>query len=186
MIFDSVELGKLNIEILDGDRGINYPHKEELYSYGECLFLSADNVTSEGFDFNTTVYISSNKDKVLHNGKLRRNDIVITTRGTLGNVALYDDSIEHENIRINSGMLIIRCHSGIDYRYMYYVLRSSYFQKQIASIKSGSAQPQLPKSHFLKMKVLLPSLVIQQRIADTLTLLDKKIRLNNAINQNLV
>ena len=38
-------------------------------------------------------------------GHLSPYDIVLTSRGTLGNVALYDKHIKYENVRINSCLL---------------------------------------------------------------------------------
>ena len=38
-------------DIIDGDRGKNYPKSEEILDDGYCLFLNAKNVTQKGFDF---------------------------------------------------------------------------------------------------------------------------------------
>ena len=54
-----------------------------------------------GVTTNPTI-ISKEKDEILKKGKLNRGDIVITTRGTIGNIAYYDNSVPYENIRINS------------------------------------------------------------------------------------
>ena len=185
MKFDVVQLESTGIDVIDGDRGKNYPHQNELLSTGFCLFLSAKNVTKSGFSFSETQFISRRKDALLNNGRLCRGDIVITTRGTVGNVALYSPQVPYENIRINSGMLIIRCANNISNQYLYQVLRSEWFQKQIMAVQSGSAQPQLPKSHFLKMNIPLPPLPIQEKIASILQLIDDKVMTNNAINNNL-
>ncbi len=185
MKFDVVQLESTGIDVIDGDRGKNYPHQNELLDTGFCLFLSAKNVTKSGFNFFETKFISQRKDALLKNGKLKRGDIVITTRGTVGNVALYSPQIFYDNVRINSGMLIIRCTNNISNQYLYQVLRSEWFQKQIMAVQSGSAQPQLPKSHFLKMYIPLPSLPIQEKIASILQLIDDKVMTNNAINNNL-
>ena len=77
------------IEIIDGDRGVNYPAKSDFNNEGYCLFLSTGNVTSNGFNFNSMDFISKQKDETLRKGKLKRGDIVLTTRGTVGNVAYY-------------------------------------------------------------------------------------------------
>lgn len=185
MRYELTLLENAEIEVIDGDRGKNYPHQSELQDNGFCLFLSAKNVTKTGFVFDETQYISKEKDELLNNGKLGRGDIVITTRGTIGNVALYSAKVPYDNIRINSGMLIIRCGKNISNQYLYQALRSDWFQRQIMAVQSGSAQPQLPKSHFLKMSIPLPILSIQQKIANVLQALDDKIELNSAINNNL-
>ena len=185
MKYELTLLENAEIEVIDGDRGKNYPHQSELQDNGFCLFLSAKNVTKTGFVFDETQYISKEKDELLNNGKLGRGDIVITTRGTIGNVALYSAKVSYDNIRINSGMLIIRCGKNISNQYLYQALRSDWFQRQIMAVQSGSAQPQLPKSHFLKMSIPLPIFSIQQKIATVLQALDDKIELNSAINNNL-
>lgn len=163
----------------------NYPHQDELLEAGHCLFLSAKNVTQNGFLFADNQFITQKKDELLNNGKLMRGDIVITTRGTVGNVAIYSDEVPYDNIRINSGMLIIRCGDKIDNYYLYQVLRSKWFYNQILSIQSGSAQPQLPKSHFLKMTIPMPNMNTQHKIAGVLSSIGNKISVNTAINENL-
>jgi type I restriction enzyme S subunit len=186
MKYKEYEIEKLNIAVVDGDRGKNYPHQDELLDMGECVFLSANNVTQMGFKFDSVMFITKEKDNILRKGKLQRNDIVITTRGTIGNVAFYDDSVHFKDMRINSGMLIVRCFEGVDSEYLYNVFRSIRFQKQIKQIQTGTAQPQLPKSHFLKMKVILPPIHIQKKITSIIGSIDKKIKYNKKINDNLL
>lgn len=41
MKFDVVQLESTGIDVIDGDRGKNYPHQNELLNTGFCLFLSA-------------------------------------------------------------------------------------------------------------------------------------------------
>ena len=180
-----IEIGNTDIELIDGDRGKNYPHQNELRQEGDCVFLSANNVTTDGFKFDNVVYITAEKDRALRNGKIQRGDIVITTRGTVGNVAYYNQQIPYDNIRINSGMLIVRCHEQIKSEFLYYVLRGVEFQRQIKQIQTGTAQPQLPKSHFIKMKIIVPTIDVQEKIAKILRTIDEKIESNKCINENL-
>lgn len=72
-------------EIIDGDRGKNYPKQDEFYPQGYCLFLNTGNVTKEGLIFEENQFIMKEKDEALRKGKLKRGDIVYTTRGTVGN-----------------------------------------------------------------------------------------------------
>ncbi|VPX97142.1 type I restriction-modification system subunit S [Streptococcus pneumoniae] len=103
-IFESID----NLfDIIDGDRGKNYPKSDELFSEEYCLFLNTKNVTKNGFSFDTKQFITKTKDKLLRKGKLERYDIVLTTRGTVGNVAYYDELIKYKHLRINSGMVPI-------------------------------------------------------------------------------
>ena len=132
-------------EFIDGDRGKNYPTFDEFSTSGFCMFLNASNVTSSGFNFDSCMFVTEEKDKIMRNGHLLLNDIVFTSRGTLGNVALYDKNIKYKNVRINSGMLIIRP-KGINLSpyFIYALLKSNYMKSAIEQFRSGSAQPQLP------------------------------------------
>jgi len=169
----------LKIKIIDGDRGLNYPKSTDFLTEGYCLFLNTGNVTKEGINFDNTSFISENKDSILRKGKTQRGDIILTTRGTLGNVAFYDDNISYDNIRINSGMVIIRPDSEeYSSKFLYYVIKSDNFQKQISNSKSGSAQPQIPIGTLKKLSIQKPPLETQKRIASILSNYDNLIENN--------
>ena len=149
-------LGDL-VDFIDGDRGKNYPTFEEFASTGYCLFLNASNVTSTGFNFDTCMFVTEEKDKSMNKGHLSLYDIVLTSRGTLGNVALYDRHIRYENMRINSGMLIIRPKTNrLSPYFIYALLKSSYMKAAIERFRSGSAQPQLPIKDLQKISFEIP------------------------------
>ena len=149
-------LGDL-VDFIDGDRGKNYPTFDEFTSTGYCLFLNASNVTSTGFNFDNCMFVSEEKDKLMNKGHLSPYDIVLTSRGTLGNIALYDKHIKYENVRINSGMLIIRPKTKrLSPYFIYALLKSSYMKAAIERFKSGSAQPQLPIKDLQKITFEIP------------------------------
>lgn len=177
-----IEIGKLDIKIIDGDRGENYPTKEDFFENEYCLFLDAKNITSTGFNLSTTQFITQKKDNELRNGKLKRNDIVMMTRGSVGNVALFDEKIPFENIRINSGMIIIRCEGKYSPKLLYYLLKSSFVKKQINDMMSGSVQKHLTSSSIKQIKILKNYTSIK---IDTIYAIDSKIQLNNKINSEL-
>ena len=149
-------LGDL-VDFIDGDRGKNYPTFDEFTSTGYCLFLNASNVTSTGFNFDNCMFVSEEKDKLMNKGHLSPYDIVLTSRGTIGNVALYDKHIKYENVRINSGMLIIRPKTKrLSPYFIYALLKSSYMKAAVERFKSGSAQPQLPIKDLQKITFEIP------------------------------
>ena len=175
------------IQIIDGDRGVNYPRKMDMLPRGHCLFLNASNVTPTGFSFSRTEFISKEKDQVLRGGKLERKDIVLTTRGTVGNTAFYSKTIGHENMRINSGMVLLRVadRKQLDEKFVYWMFRSPIVQEQIITLTSGSVQPQLPIRDIKKIHFFHPELPEQKAIAKTISCLDAKIEVNNRIIKNL-
>ncbi len=161
-------------EIIDGDRGKNYPKAEEFFKEEYCLFLNAKNVTTNGFSFENCMYITEEKDKKLRNGKLKRGDVVLTTRGTVGNLAFYTEEIPFENVRINSGMVILRMKKDI----INEIFFIEQFKMQLDNIKSkianGSAQPQLPITKMYGIKILLPNIELQNQFANIVKQIDKQ------------
>ena len=166
-------------EIIDGDRGKNYPQQHEFLEEGYCLFLNTGNVTATGFSFESNQYISKEKCDLLRKGKLQRRDIVYTTRGTVGNAAFYADSVPYEHIRINSGMVIIRPNEDVVCtEFLYQILKSDYYRPYFKKHCTGSAQPQLPIKNFSTIELDLPDLETQQKIADMLSTYDDLIENN--------
>ena len=175
-------LDSAGIEFIDGDRGKNYPSQDDFLDIGHCLFLSTKNVRPNGFDFDDCQFISAEKDELLRKGKLNRGDIVLTTRGTVGNTALYDETVQFEHVRINSGMVIIRMKpTNVDSSFFLYFLR----QLDYTSFVSGSAQPQLPIRDLKQIEIALPPLPEQKAIASVLSSLDDKIDLLHRQNKTL-
>ena len=181
-----VRLGDAPVQIIDGDRGKNYPKLDEFTATGYCLFLNTKNVTANGFSFAEQMYITQKKDNLLRKGRLLKGDIVLTTRGTVGNIAFYNDNIPYDNIRINSGMVLLRADTDkIIPEYLYLLVRSSIVQDQIKTLMTGSAQPQLPISSMVKIVFPLPPIQEQRAIAAVLSCLDDKIFINTKINHHL-
>ena len=171
-------------EIIDGDRGKNYPKQEDFFDEEYCLFLNAKNVTNHGFDFSECMFVTKEKDESLRKGKLKRGDIVLTTRGTLGNLAFYTDAVPYENVRINSGMVILRMNKQIIDEEFFI----EQFRMQIDDIKktiaSGSAQPQLPISTMNKILVIMPDIKEQKLFSSFVAQVDKsKVAVQKALDE---
>ena len=173
-------LKDISIKLIDGDRGHHYPSQEELKKNGHCLFLNATNVTKSGFNFKNFEYISKVKDSLLSKGKIRLNDIVITTRGTVGNIAFYSNKIGLKNMRINSGMVIIRSDDKeLINEFLYHSLQSFYFEFNYKKFASGSAQPQLPIKDLENFMVPIPQMSEQLKIIKIANKISNKILLAN-------
>ncbi len=160
-----ITLANSELIIIDGDRGLNYPNKQEFSETGYCLFLNAGNIVDNKFVFDKCDFITKEKDEQLRKGKLKREDIILTTRGTLGKVAYFHDNIKYEHVRINSGMVIFRNNTKQLYTaYVYEILRSNFVQSQITDLKTGASQPQLPIRDINKIKIPIPDLATQQQL----------------------
>jgi restriction endonuclease S subunit len=178
-----VKFEEAPFQIIDGDRGANYPSKEDFSPSGYCLFLNTKNVRSDGFRFNELEFINVEKDRALRKGKLERGDVLLTTRGTIGNTAFYDKSVEFDHIRINSGMLIFRPEVDKLYgSYLFHFFQSENFRVQREAIVSGAAQPQLPIRSLNEARIPLPPIEIQRAIVAQI---EEEQRLVNA-NKELI
>lgn len=177
-------LGCTNIDIIDGDRGSNYPKKEEFALNGYCVFLNTKNVTNQGFNFERVEYITKEKDEMLRKGKLQRGDIVLTTRGTIGNIAFYDNNVPFDNMRINSGMVIYRNGKEFYKPFLVYLYKSRFITKQIEALQTGSAQPQLPIKIMKNIKLIIPPFDEQTEIVRIIDNLLAKEQQAHSIAQN--
>ena len=166
-------------EIIDGDRGKNYPKKSDFKDEGFCLFLNTGNVTSDGFVFKKNDFISEEKSNKLRKGKLERGDLVFTTRGTVGNVAYYSDNIPYDHVRINSGMVIFRVFKKkVFNKFLYQILKHKNSRIYIRQYCTGSAQPQLPIMNLRNIELNIPPLETQYKIARILLAYDDLIENN--------
>lgn len=183
--WDVVSIRNSSIKLIDGDRGANYPKQEDFSPEGYCLFLSAKNVSKNGFVFNEISFVSEKKDESLRKGKLERGDIILTSRGTVGNVAYYDEKIPFENIRINSGMLIVRHGEQFNPVFLYRYFSGPQMEAKYSSMGSGSAQPQLPVGSLEQVEVPLIPIKEQKEIANIISAVNEKISVNKRLKEKL-
>ena len=173
------KLGEV-VDVVDGDRGKNYPSGDDFSKQGHTLFLSATNITKSGFSFESNQYITEEKSNALGNGKLNLNDIVLTSRGSLGHIAWYDTNLRSflPFARINSGMLILRPNYGVEPSYIAHYLKSPLGKSQIDLISFGSAQPQLTKKDISNYNISIPEKEEQDKIGTFFSNFDNLITLH--------
>lgn len=174
-------------QIIDGDRGPNYPKKSDFTNKGYCLFLNTSNVRNNGFNFDECQFISKEKHEKLRKGTVERGDVVFTSRGTLGNSIFLEDWVRFKIIRINSGMLILRPQNElITGKFLQHYLRSPQITTQIRKMSSGTAQPQLPIREFKDFTISFPSTKVQEEIVLWIEqMLSKADYMEKTINQSL-
>ncbi|MEZ9188988.1 restriction endonuclease subunit S [Vibrio sp. 10N.286.52.F8] len=188
MVPNGWEIGNfssLGIKTIDGDRGKNYPKKDEYLEDGYCLFLGADNVSSNGLMLDKKTFLTREKHEQLGNGVVKYDDLLLIMRGNgTGRVCIYDRVISsYENARINSGLIIIRLNPDfLDKNFALQLMRSSFVIKQFESFMFGSAQPQLTVKILKSLKLPRPALPEQRKIAKILSTWDKAI----AITEKLI
>ena len=166
----------LPIMIIDGDRSSRYPIRSEFREKG-VLFLNTTNIVQNRLDLTEANFVSPDKFDEIKKGRLQRLDIVMTTRGSIGKVALFD--CEPPKGLINAQMLILRADGEIiDQKYLFYQTCSEDFQAKLKNFASGSAQPQIPIIDLKEIEVAVADLPTQRQIASILSAYDDLIENN--------
>lgn len=129
-----------------------------------------------------SIWVSQEAYKFLKKSKLEGGEIIITNVGAnLGTVFLAPILDYPQTLGPNSIMIKTKEND----KYIYYLLSSKYGQNRIKEITSGSAMPKFNKTDFKKIEIQLPEIKYQDKVVRILEKIDKKIELNNQINNNL-
>ena len=109
---------------------------------------------------------------------LQRDDIIISARGTVGEMAMIPFPMA-----FNQSCYGIRTKQDYSKAFMYYLLKNSI--RQFKSMTHGSVFDTITRDTFRNIQVKIPNLTTQEAIASLLTALDDKIEANQKINDNL-
>lgn len=149
-------------EIINGDRGKNYPSKSQLHRTGDIPFISAINIQNGTIAKDNLLYVDETQYDALRSGKLSKGDIVLCIRGSLGKNGRYP----FERGAIASSLVIIRSFisSEVFCRYFSTYLSTGLFQDEINHYNNGTAQPNLGARDLMKFLFPIPPLAEQHRI----------------------
>jgi len=110
------------------------------------------------------------------------NDVVLTTEAPLGEVALIKD----KNIALAQRIITLRTKSALcNSVFLKYYLQSDIGQNLLQARASGSTVEGIKSAELKKMGISLPSLKVQNSIAEILSSLDDKIDLLHRQNKTL-
>jgi len=171
--WEEKKLYELNIYISDGNYGEMYPKSEEMKSSG-IPFIRANNIKEQKLVWDDMKYIDAGLHDKLTSGHLKKDDILVTTRGEIGTVAYVTNEFEGANI--NAQICLLRCDESLNSFFIMQYLASNNGSRQFRELETGSALKQLPKKNLGKVKVSIsPLLGEQQKIADCLSSVDELI-----------
>jgi len=105
-------------------------------------------------------------------------DIVLSSSGTLGKVGRI--TANHLPLMMNTSVIRFRTKNSsiLDDGYLFAFLRSPHFQAVIRSFAVGGVQQNFGPLHLKQIRIALPSINAQQRIADILSAYDDLIENN--------
>ena len=179
---DLIDQGML-AESMDGNHGSIHPKSSDYVSEG-VPFIMANDLVNGVVDLINCSFISEKQAKTLKKGFAHPNDVLLTHKATIGRTAIVPN--KYETIILTPQVTYYRVLKGIDNRYLKYYFDSDFFQNTLRNwAGSGSTRAYIGITAQRKLPIILPPLNVQTKIATVLALLDEKISLNIAINENL-
>lgn len=155
------EFGKI-FEVVNGDRGKNYPAKNKLQTAG-IPFVSAVNIQDGKLREDNLLCLTDEQYNLLNNGKINTEDTLLCIRGSIGKHCRYFK----EKGAIASSMVIIRRNQfEVLNSLLHYYLDSHIMKAEIKKYDNGTAQPNLSAADLRKFYFPLPPLNEQKRIVE--------------------
>ena len=143
----------------------------------------------EGFSLSEKAFRFVTKEKAdsLNKANAHRGDIVITHRGTLGQIVFIPQDSRYDRYVISQSQFRVRCNDKVLPEYLVYYFHTPIGQHKLLSNASQVGVPALarPSSTFQQIEVELPELSIQKRVVEIITTIQKKIENNQELNDNL-
>ena len=163
-----------------GEYGLGLP--AEPYSENKVRYLRISDIDDAGciLDDDMKSVTAENIQEYL----LKENDLVVARTGnSTGRTYMYESE---DGKMAYAGFLIkyVFDEEKISPRYMKYFCLSDYYKTQIKSFV-GSTRGNMSAGDFKTIQVIAPERVQQDRVANLFDLIDRKIKINKRINDNL-
>ena len=185
MSYETYRVTDLIDEIAMGPFGSNI--KVSCFVDSGVPVLNGSNL--EGFSLSEKAFRFVTKEKAdsLNKANAHRGDIVITHRGTLGQIVFIPQDSRYDRYVISQSQFRVRCNDKVLPEYLVYYFHTPIGQHKLLSNASQVGVPALarPSSTFQQIEVELPELSIQKRAVEIITTIQKKIENNQELNDNL-
>lgn len=144
---------------------INWLSVKDFNNENRYVYSTEKTITEEGLNNSSTKL-------------LRKDDIIISARGTVGELAMIPFPMA-----FNQSCYGIRAKDGINSTFLYYLIKHSV--RKLKSMTHGSVFDTITRDTFANIEVAIPDIETQQRIAKMLADIDDKVENNQRINNNL-
>lgn len=137
---------------------------------------------------NLTKFVTEEKARSLSRSIACRGDVVVTISGTLGQIAyIPDDSMYEEYLCSQRQFRVTFDTSEVYVPYLVFYFHTFEGQNKILSFANQTGVPALsqPLKNFRKIRLYLPELDEQKRVASIIETLNSKIENNEKINDHL-
>lgn len=185
MGYETYRIADLIDEIAMGPFGSNI--KVSCFVDSGVPVLNGSNLEGFSLSEKTFRYVTREKAVSLNKANAHRGDIVITHRGTLGQIVFIPQDSKYDRYVISQSQFRVRCNDKVLPEYLVYYFHTPIGQHKLLSNASQVGVPALarPSSTFQQIKVVLPELSIQKRVVEIISTIQKKIVNNQELNDNL-
>ncbi|MDM0833470.1 restriction endonuclease subunit S [Clostridium perfringens] len=145
----------------------------EEYTNKGPLLIAGKHIKGSSILWDECDHISKERYEESSEIKLINNDIIMTKDGTIGRVA-FIDKLPYE-ATINGTMMLIRPNNEFYSKYLYFYFQGNQFQSIVREKISGSSVPHIFQRDLVNLKVPVPTLEEQKKIAKILSTVDKQM-----------
>ena len=185
MGYETYRIADLIDEIAMGPFGSNI--KVSCFVDSGVPVLNGSNLEGFSLSEKTFRYVTRKKADSLNKANAHRGDIVITHRGTLGQIVFIPQDSKYDRYVISQSQFRVRCNDRVLPEYLVYYFHTPIGQHKLLSNASQVGVPALarPSSTFQQIEVVLPELSIQKCVVEIISTIQKKIANNQELNDNL-
>lgn len=185
MGYETCRIADLIDEIAMGPFGSNI--KVSCFVDSGVPVLNGSNLEGFSLSEKTFRYVTREKADSLNKANAHRGDIVITHRGTLGQIVFIPQDSKYDRYVISQSQFRVRCNDKVLPEYLVYYFHTPIGQHKLLSNASQVGVPALarPSSTFQQIEVVLPELSIQKCVVEIISTIQKKIANNQELNDNL-
>lgn len=153
---------------------------EAVYKNEGVLFIRSQNVSNNRLDLENPVFISEEINEGMKNSVVYPNDILLNITGaSLGRSCVVPEDFKTGNV--NQHVCIIRLIKNNNPRFLQPYFFSGKGQNTFKSLQTGSGREGLNFESIKKLKLFIPSVSEQNKIADFLASIDLRIQAQNEI-----
>ena len=143
----------------------------------------------EGFELSEKSfrYVTEEKADSLKKANAHKGDVVITHRGTLGQIVYIPQTAQRDRYVISQSQFRVKCNKKVLPEYFVYYFHTPIGQHKLLSNASQVGVPALarPSSTFQKIEIEIPDLETQKKVVKLIGSLQTRIKTNAEKNDNL-
>ena len=185
MNYNTYPIADLIDEIAMGPFGSNI--KVDCFVDKGIPVLNGSNL--EGFELSEKSfrYVTEEKADSLKKANSYKGDVVITHRGTLGQIVYIPQTAQRDRYVISQSQFRVKCNKKVLPEYFVYYFHTPIGQHKLLSNASQVGVPALarPSSTFQKIEIEIPDLETQKKVVKLIGSLQTRIKTNAEINDNL-